>query len=252
MMIKEQIKKIIKEHRLLKEQLIDDVSVKMESMEEDEFSKLTENILGTAMTKEQFKEQVANGELPIEDVQKIEEALSTLNEDEEDNMTKKESDGVTGDHKDPTQIQMQQPTSPAEAGDGVAGAEDKSTSTGTPVTGNTATDGSEGEHKAETMDEEDDTIKREEYDEMKEAIEVDLLNLLKDLIAKVKELEVKISGMEQPVDGAESMDNEIEPQPPVTQESFNGVKPLSYNRNNEKNNIARSVGKSFFESRSKR
>ena len=138
-------------------------------------------------------------------------------------------------------------------------------------------DGSSGDHKAEQMDDEfseqaDDEYKEQaddeyteqadgeedknkleqledEQNEIKEALEGDLVNLLKDIIAKVRELESKIVGMENVETGEE--EENIEPQPPITQEGLHGATPLRHSVPKD-DNIARSVGKSFFNTRSKR
>lgn len=76
------------------------------------------------------------------------------------------------------------------------------------------------------------------------------MNLLKDLIGKLHELESKVQSMEAGTEGVEGDEVSEEPQPPITQEGLHGAKPLQ--RTKENVDIARSVGNSFFNSRSKR
>lgn len=290
MELKEKLKEIVKEHKFLKEQLVMDIVSKAEGVPDEDFLKTTEQVFGIKMDKNDFKKRVAKGELtveklqefasacetiptetPVEEEESIEEEEDTLEEgegsEEEDEMKyKQESDGADGEHTDP-EAPKETPTQPSQAGAGVDGDEQTNQAQKDPaVTSDGAGDGSEGDHKEEGMDEEDTQDEAYEGDEpteeekskleqmeddmedMKEAMEGDLVNLLKDLIAKVHELEAKMGGVE----GSEEMGEEepVEPQPPITQEGINGAKPLTAKQKND--NIARRVGQSFFESRSKR
>lgn len=287
MELKEKLKEIVKEHKFLKEQLVMDIVSKGEGVSDEDFLKTTEEVFGIRMDKKDFKKKVANGELTVEKLQEFASACEAIpseptveepikegegSEEEDEMKYKQESDGADGDHVD-TDAPKETPTQPSQAGAGVDGDEQTNQAQKDPsVTPDGAGDGEEGDHKKEEgMDEEEgeEELKTEEYEgdepteeekskleqmeddmkDMKEAMEGDLVNLLKDLIAKVHELEAKMGGME----GSEEVESEedpVEPQPPITQEGINGAKPLITKQKND--NIARRVGQSFFESRSKR
>jgi len=205
-----------------------------------------------------------------------------MDKDEDDTM--QESDGTEGDHQYDSK-NKEKPVDPKNAGAGTDGVSEYDQEKKPPVKPQKAGDDVEGDHKPEKKkeqvsdDEEEETYGyagdekskkegedsededkgdmeklREEMDDMldhKEAVEGDMMALLKDLIAKVHELENKLvsSGEGEAEETAEEPAEE--PQPPVTQEGMHGVKPL-YQEHKENANIARSVGKSFFDKRSKR